>query len=102
METLIGKHLIVVITITGSDGCASERFQVFGKIVSADYDEGIFLERDGAAEHFAIPPVPECFETAADVLSGSSGPAADFICRLQVTLRPGQDAARFKEIGFLA
>ena len=102
METLIGKHLIVVITLTGTVGGANERFQVFGKIVRADYDEGIFLERDGAAEHFAIPPVPECFETAADVLAESSGPAADFICRLQATLRPDQDPARFKEVGFLA
>lgn len=91
-DDLVGKIVVVAITRLTSNEELIGQHQVFGRVVSADENQGIEvrLEGESAGEVMLLPPAPLAFEPAAPgryTLSetGEIVENPDFTCAFTVT-----------------
>jgi hypothetical protein len=64
VSDLVGKRVLIGITCLGPNGAEVDRFQTYGTVETVG-NERIGVRREGLAELFGLPPVPDLFEPAA-------------------------------------
>ena len=93
LDELIGKRVLVGLTIQDHNGKLIERRQFLGTIVRADEEEGVVLTMAGSTEEFRLPPNPGAFRKAekGEYRMRSTGERVvnpDFLTSWTMTARP--------------
>ena len=80
-ETLIGKTLLMNLTLVDDDGEVVERQQFFGVVIDADEGEGITLdllgEHDG--DTYTLPPQTSAIQAAEPGVTTLAGEKPEFV-----------------------
>jgi hypothetical protein len=103
---LVGKTVLIGITITGPDGERElDRFQTYGTIAEVD-DTWIGVRREGLAELFGLPPVPDLLEPAEQGIyrlrsTGEEIGPPDYVASLTVRCVDPESMLTLRGIGFV-
>ena len=80
-HALIGKTLLMNLTVLDDEGALLERQQFFGVVIDADADEGITLdllgEHDG--DTYVLPPQTSAIKAAESGVISLAGDTPDFV-----------------------
>jgi hypothetical protein len=104
MSDLVGKTVLVGITCVGGDGTEVDRFQAFGTIETVG-ERWISLRREGLAEPFGLPPVPELLVPAGEGAytlrsTGEQIVHLDYTAELRVTVTDAESLLTIRGVGF--
>jgi hypothetical protein len=116
VSELIGKTVLIGVTCIGASGAEIDRFQTFGTVETVGR-EWISVRREGLAEPFGLPPLPELFEPArtepvaapasgtqvdsAAPASGTGDAGPDYTVSLTVTVADAESLLEIRGLGFM-
>jgi hypothetical protein len=103
-NNLLGKVLLIGITLLDDEERLIEQFQVFGKIIRCSTD-GVVIQKNGTDQEFSIPPDFESITPAqpGEYKLRSTGEVVtdpDYITSWTVNNSSSERAEKYKTVGF--
>jgi hypothetical protein len=104
MSDLIGKSVLIGLTLVDEAGTEVDRFQTYGTI-EVSHAQWIGVRREGFSELFGLPPAQDLLEPAPEGIytlhsSGERVENPDYVIALTVTCSDPESILALRGIGF--